>query len=83
MANVCSAVMVATNMSMADERRGSSYVLVTVLPPVCTVDGMISQQKIDSWSLCFVWNMLHQQWKNRPRDLHMGKSVLVSNTTTN
>jgi hypothetical protein len=49
MANVCSAVMVVTNMSMADERRGSSYV-VTVLPPVCacTVDGMISQQKIDS-----------------------------------
>ena len=50
MANVCSAVMVVTNMSMADVRRGTSSYVVTVLPPVCacTVDGMISQQKIDS-----------------------------------
>ncbi len=49
MANVCSAVMVVTNMSMADERRGNSYVLVLLYCLLSVaVDGMISQQKIDS-----------------------------------
>ena len=32
---VCSVVMIVTNMSMADERRGSSWVVTVLLPAAC------------------------------------------------